>query len=58
MSAPWGREGASNNADKSGKREGEGVAVSRHPFRCGLCKREEGTQRPFYRHLAMLKIEK
>ena len=29
MSAPWGREGASNNVDKSGMVDG---AVSGHPF--------------------------
>ena len=42
MSAPWGREGVSNNADKSGQgREGGGLSVSGHPFQCDLCKREE-----------------
>ena len=38
MSAPWGREGASNNADKSGQGEGGGLAVSGHPFQYGLCR--------------------
>ena len=30
MSAP--REGIHNNVEKSGQKEGEGLAVSRHPF--------------------------
>jgi len=42
MSAPWGREGASDNGEKSGKGEGGGLAVSGYPFHYGLCKREEG----------------
>ena len=58
MSAPWGREGASNNAEKSRQGEGGGLAVSGHHFQCGLCKREKGIYRLFYRHLSSLKIEK
>ena len=42
MSAPWGREGASNNADRSGQKEEGGLAVSGYPFQCGLCETEEG----------------
>ena len=42
MSAPWRRQGVSNNADKSGQGEGGGLAVSGHPIQCGLWKREEG----------------
>ena len=42
MPAPWGSEGASNNADKSGQEKGGGLAVSGYPFQCSLCKREEG----------------
>ena len=42
MSAPWGREGISNNVDKSGQGEGGGLAESGHPFQCGLLKREKG----------------
>ena len=41
MSIPWGKEWVSNNGAKSGQREGGGWAVSGHPFKCGLCKREE-----------------
>jgi len=41
MSSPRGREGATNNADKGGQEEGEGLAESGDPFQCGLCKREE-----------------
>ena len=37
-------EGAvSNSVDKSGQKEGGGLAVSGHSFWCGLFKREEGT---------------
>ena len=42
MSAPWRREGVSNNADKSRERKGMGLAVIGHPFQCGLCKKAEG----------------
>ena len=34
-----------------------GFVVSGHPFQCGLCKREDGTQGSFY-HLPDLKIGK
>ena len=40
MAAPWGREGASSNADESGQRDGEVLAVSGHPFQCGICKED------------------
>ena len=40
-SAPWGREGVSNNADKSGQGEEGVLAVCRYPFQCGFWKREE-----------------
>jgi len=32
MSAPWGREGVSNNADKNGQWDGGGLAAIGHPF--------------------------
>ena len=38
ISTPWGREGITNNADKSGQGEEGGLAVSGHHFLCGLCK--------------------
>ena len=40
MSARRG-EWVGNNADKSGQGEGGALAVSGHPFKCGLFKREE-----------------
>ena len=42
MSAPWGREGITNNTDKSGQGKGGELAVSENCVQCGLCKREEG----------------
>ena len=42
MSTPWGREGASSNADKTGQGQGGGLVVSGHPFQCELYKKEEG----------------
>ena len=41
FSTPWGREGVSNNADKSGQGDGGDVAVGGHPFQSGLCKGED-----------------
>ena len=41
MSAHWGREEVSSYAAKV-DRGGSGVAVSGHPFLCGLWKRGEG----------------
>ena len=35
-----------------------GLAVSGHPFQCGLFKRGESFKWPFYHHLRSLKIEK
>ena len=58
MSTPCGREGVSNNVDKSGQGKGGGLAVSGHPFQCGLCNREEGIYRSFHRHLLVLKTNK
>ena len=43
MCTPWGREGVSNNAEKSGQGEGGGLVVSGHTFQRSSCKREEGT---------------
>ena len=37
-----GKEGFSNNGEKSGHGEGRGLAGSGHPFQCGFLKREEG----------------
>ena len=42
MSAPQWREGVGNSVNKRGQDEGGGVAVSGHPFQCGLGKRERG----------------
>ena len=42
MFASWGRERASNNAEKNGQGEGGSLAVCGLPFHCGLWKREEG----------------
>ena len=42
MTARWGREGVSINADKSGQGDGGGLVISGYPFQCGLCNREEG----------------
>ena len=53
-----GREGVSNNADKSEQGQGRGLAVSGHPIKCSLCKREESIPRSFYLHLPVLTIKK
>ena len=53
MSAHWGREGVSNNADRSGQVIGRRLAVSGNPFQCGLCMIEEGIW-SFYDHLPCL----
>ena len=58
MSALWGRQGVSSNADKSGQGEGRSLAVSGHPFQCSLWKKEEGIERSFYNHLPVLLIAK
>ena len=42
MCTPWGREGVSNNAEKSGQGEGGGLVVSGHTFQRSSCTREEG----------------
>ena len=42
MFASWGRERASNYAEKNGQGKGGSLAVSGHPFHRGLWKREEG----------------
>ena len=34
------------------------LAVSSHPFQCGLCKREEVIQWSLYHHIPVLKVEK
>ena len=47
MSAPWGRDGVSNNVGKSGQGDGGGLAVSGHPVQCGQCMREENFKRLF-----------
>ena len=56
MSASWGREGVSSNADKSGQGEGGDLAECGHPFQCSVCKGEEGIQKSFYYHPPVLKI--
>ena len=48
-----GREGVSNNVDRSGQVIGRRLAVSGNPFQCGLCVREEGIW-SFYDHLPCL----
>ena len=55
MSALFGREGVSSNADKRGQGEGGGLAVSGHPCQYGLWKREEVIERSFYHNLPVLK---
>ena len=40
-----GREGVSNNVDKSGQGDGGGLAVSGHPVQYGQCMREENFKR-------------